>query len=199
MEIQINKEWLTTLHKILIDIYQETEDPISSALPLVHDYDESLISVCVERHQMKVFGKIIYPHILQRASVLMHSIIRFHPFVDGNKRTALLSTDFYLHWNGYNLTIPNDADDFTIAVAKCERNLNDILRWLERNSTRTPFTIFRHWLCEITMAGMDEVPVSIKLVALPRWLLFPVHALIFFRKKIIAAQQRKAEEKSHDK
>lgn len=66
MEIQINKEWLTTLHKILIDIYQETEDPISSALPLVHDYDESLISVCVERHQMKVFGKIIYPHIYSK-------------------------------------------------------------------------------------------------------------------------------------
>ena len=199
MEINIDKEWLTTLHQILISIYKETGDPIASALHLVHDYDESLISVCVERHRTKIFGKTLYPHILQRAFVLMHSIISFHPFVDGNKRTALLSTGFYLHWNGYNLTIPNDADDFTIAVAKDERNLNDILRWLERNTTRTPFTIFRHWLCVITMTGMDEVTAPIKLVALPRWLLFPVHALLFFRTKIIDAQQRKAKETSHDK
>ena len=195
MEIPIDEDWLTTLHEILVGIYQDTEDPIFSGFPLFHDHNESLISVCIERHQTKVFGKTFYPHILQKAAVLMHSIINLHPFVDGNKRTALLSTDFYLHWNGYDLTIPNDADDFTIAVAKGERNLNDILRWLERNSKRTPFTVLRHGLCEITMAGMDELPVSKKLVALPRWLLFPVHTLLFFRTKIIEAQHRKAEKR----
>ena len=59
----------------------------------------------------------------------MYSIINFHPFVDGNKRAALLSAKFYLLWNGYNFNIPMDADDFTIEVAKGKKDLNDILFW----------------------------------------------------------------------
>ena len=173
MEIPIDKDWLKTLHEILVRIYQVTDNPIASAFPLVHDYDESLISVCVERHKTRVFGKTFYPHTLQRAAGLMHSIINFHPFVDGNKRTALLSTDFYLHWNGYDFIIPNDADEFTISVAKGEQDLNDILRWLERNSKMTPFSVVRHWSCEGKI-----------LERLPRGFFIPRHALIFFRKKI---------------
>ena len=192
MEILINKEWLKALHDVLVHIYQGTADPISSGLPLVHDYDESLISVCVERHNTEVYNKTLYPHILQKAAVLMHSIISFHPFVDGNKRTALLAIDFYLCWNGYDFIIPNDADEFTISVAKGEKNLNNILRWLEHNSKRTAYTLVRHWLCE---HGLDVFSLSTLIDGTPRTVYVPYHALIFFREKIIAAQQRKSKER----
>ena len=122
MEIPIDEEWLKTLYDVLIKIYSNTERPIISGFPIVLDYDEGLLSACVERSQTTVFGKAVYPHILQKAAALMHSIINFHPFVDGNKRAALLATNFYLHWNGYKLKIPKDADDFTIAVAKGKRD-----------------------------------------------------------------------------
>lgn len=196
MEIPIDEDWLKALYEILVGIYQDTDRPVISGFPLVLDYDESMISVCVERHNTKVFGKILYPHILQRAAILMHSIINFHPFVDGNKRAALLATDFYLHWNGYDFIIPNDADDFTIAVAKGERGLNDILLWLENNSKRTPGTVVRHWLCEASMIANEEVPKSERLERLPKSWFFPIHALIFFREKIIEEQYRKASKSS---
>jgi len=193
MEVNIDKDWLKALHEILVLIYETTDDPIGSAIPLVQDYDESLLSICVERHNTKVFGKILYSHTLQKAAVLMHSIISFHPFVDGNKRTALLTTDFYLSWNGYDFIIPNDADVFTISVAKGEKSLNDILEWLKNNSKRTLRTVMTHFLCEMRSTSNKKRPISIGSWKFPDAMYIPFHALWFFREKIIEAQHRKAE------
>jgi death-on-curing protein len=180
MEIPIDEAWLKTLYDILIRVYSNTERPIVSGFPIVTDYDEGLLGACVERGNTSLLGKAVFPHILQKASVLMHSIINFHPFVDGNKRVALLAVNFYLHWNGYKLKIPFDADEFTIDVAKGKLNLGDILFWLRRNSVRTPLTVVQHWLCE---AEMSEYHQSKPLQGLP--FLFPREAVRFFRMKIL--------------
>lgn len=193
MDVNIDKDWLKALHKILVLIYEDTDDPIGNAIPLVPDYDESLISICVERHNTQVFGKILYPHTLQKAAVLMHSIICFHPFVDGNKRTALLTTDFYLSWNGYDLIIPNDADLFTISIAKGEKSLNEILEWLKANSKRTPRTVLSHWLCVISSGSSKKRPITLwGKIKLPNTIIMPVHALLFFRNKIFESQHKKS-------
>jgi len=185
MEVPIDEDWLKTLYDILIKIYSDTDRPIISGFPIVTDYDEGMLSVCVARSKTTILGKSIYPHILQRAAVLMHSIINFHPFVDGNKRAALLATNFYLHWNGYKLVIPRDADDFTIDVAKGKFGLNDILSWLKRNTVRTPFTVLRHWFCETEISMYDEIPISKRLETLPKTFLFPLDALRYFRVKVM--------------
>ena len=39
----------------------------------------------------------------------MHSLIRSHPCVDGNKRTALAATGIFLELNGYRLSASNQA------------------------------------------------------------------------------------------
>ena len=96
MEIPFDEDWLKELYNVLIEIYKETEDPIRSGFPIVSDYDNSLLSACVNRPKTKIFRKTIYPHIIQKAAVSVQSIIAFHPFVDSNKRTALLSTLYYL-------------------------------------------------------------------------------------------------------
>jgi prophage maintenance system killer protein len=106
MEIPLTGEWLKQLYQVLIAFYKNTSDPVKTGYPVVPDYNEGMLDVCVKRPHTKIFGKIIYPHVLQRAAVNMHSIINFHPFVDGNKRMALLSTYYYLLWNGYTFNIP---------------------------------------------------------------------------------------------
>src|SRR3972149_7581834 len=118
MEIPLTEEWLERLYYVLIRIYENTEDPIRSGFPIVTDFNPAILNVCVNRPRTKIFGKTMYPHVLQRATVSMHSIINFHPFVDGNKRVALLSTYYYLRWNGYTFSIPYDADEYTIKIAK---------------------------------------------------------------------------------
>jgi hypothetical protein len=125
---------------------------------------------------------------------LMHAIINFHPFVDGNKRVALLAANFYLHWNGYRLKIPKDADDFTIDVAKGNLGLNDILVWLYRNSTRTVGTVIMHWLCESEMQSYgkkpSKAPILKRLTDAQRMVLFPLEAIRFFRMKIIEERDK---------
>lgn len=195
MEIPIDEDWLKALYNILIEIYKDTDRPIVSGFPIVTDYDEGLLSVCVQRGGTTILGKTIYPHILQKAAVLMHSIINFHPFVDGNKRAALLAVNFYLHWNGYKFVIPINADDFTIEVAKGKFGLNDILLWLKRNSIRTPTTVIWHWLCATEMSQYHKASGMEKLTELQRTVLFPIEALRFFGAKISEEKARRKQAK----
>jgi death-on-curing protein len=111
MEIWLDEAWLTAFYEAIVEIYRGTADPITVG------YNNSIIHVCIERPQTDVYNVVPFPHLLHKASVLMDTIINFHPFADGNKRVALLTTYYFLYWNGYNFTIPEDAADFTIEIA----------------------------------------------------------------------------------
>ena len=52
-----------------------------------------------------------------RASAIFYSFVSFHPFADGNKRTSLVATSFFLFMNGYQFDIPDDAPEFAKSVA----------------------------------------------------------------------------------
>jgi death-on-curing protein len=46
-----------------------------------------------------------YRNIFEEAAALMESIANNHGFMDGNKRTAFISTDTFLRWNGFYLDV----------------------------------------------------------------------------------------------
>jgi death on curing protein len=48
-----------------------------------------------------------YPDLVAEAAALWESLSQNHPFIDGNKRTALASTVAFLAVNGYSLTCPS--------------------------------------------------------------------------------------------
>jgi death-on-curing protein len=50
-------------------------------------------------------GKDLYSSLWHKAAALMHSLIKNHPFVDGNNLTA---TGLFLELNGYTLTANNE-------------------------------------------------------------------------------------------
>ena len=48
-----------------------------------------------------------YPgDLFDKAAVLFRSLVKNHPFLDGNKRTAVLSVSMFLHRNGYDSAAP---------------------------------------------------------------------------------------------
>lgn len=71
------------------------------------------------------------------AAALCVGITRNHPFVDGNKRTALLATRAFLFLNGYALE-PEEDDEVVTMLAVAEGSLNEpaLAQWLRKNSTR---------------------------------------------------------------
>ena len=59
-----------------------------------------------ERGIISAIGRLetgYYSNIIAEASALMESLAINHPFIDGNKRTALGSVDAFLKLNGYRL------------------------------------------------------------------------------------------------
>ena len=192
MEIPLTEEWLERLYYVLIKIYESTDDPIRSGFPIVTDFSPSTLSICVNRPKTKIFGVTVYPHVLQRATVNLHSIINFHPFVDGNKRIALLSTYYYLLWNGYTFGIPYDADEYTIRVAKEHLGLNEILNWLKDNTNRTIDNVIRHWACESSLSKDGTVSASKVFLDKTLFALFmPRGGLLFFRQKILEQHKKR--------
>ena len=98
----------------------------------------------VKKPFMKIGGQLIHDTIFKQAACLMEGIIRLHPFPDGNKRTALLATRFFLLLNKNYLVLPLDSVRFMVLVAQneaCTHNeiddlIDHIASWLkERTAT----------------------------------------------------------------
>jgi|SRR3989338_84955 len=50
--------------------------------------------------------KLLYPTLEEQASILFYSLIKNHPFVNGNKRIAVMTLLVFLRLNGKWLKIP---------------------------------------------------------------------------------------------
>lgn len=79
------------------------------------------------------FGGVeLYPELADKVAALIHTIVSFHPFADGNKRTALVAADVCLRLNGLRLVPSDEVEPFIWSVARGERSVEDIAAWLRR-------------------------------------------------------------------
>ena len=99
-------------------------------------YSRSILEACLDFPFIDTHGYIPYGDIFSKAAALMYAIITFHPFTDGNKRTALLLTSLFLALNGYQFNYPPDTVKKTIAIAKGELSIQDIAKWIRENSIK---------------------------------------------------------------
>lgn len=65
--------------------------------------DFGLLEAAIQRPQQTVMGEEAYTDIHHKAAALMHSLIRGHPFIDGNKRTAVAAVVTFYKLNGYQV------------------------------------------------------------------------------------------------
>ena len=79
-------------------------------------------------------GQEIFPTLWTKVAVLIHSLIVFHPFVDGNKRTAFVAADVCLKLNGHRIITSRDNEIFFWAIARGEKTIIEIATWLETHS-----------------------------------------------------------------
>lgn len=63
-------------------------------------------------------GADLYPTLIEKAAILGFSLIKNHPFVDGNKRVGHAALEVMLMLNGYELTASKEsAEAVVLAVA----------------------------------------------------------------------------------
>lgn len=99
--------------------------------------DMGLVESAVARPQATFGGKYLYFSIFDKAAALLQSLLKNHPFVDGNKRTALTSSGLFLWKNDYKL-INNHKEEVEFAVKVDNGNLTveQISKWLEKHAIR---------------------------------------------------------------
>lgn len=83
-----------------------------------HIRDVGLLASALARPATTVMGVEAYPELPLKAAALLESVARFHPLVDGNKRTAWTLMVLMLWINGYRHDFGTDeAFDLVVGVA----------------------------------------------------------------------------------
>jgi len=89
--------------------------------------DIGLLESALMRPKASVFGVDAYPHLSRKTAALFSSIIRNHPMVDGNKRSAFVVALIFLNANGFDLSVSEDeAFDFIVATSAKQEDLDEI-------------------------------------------------------------------------
>ena len=75
-------------------------------------------------------GGDLYPTPFAKAAAIMESLIKNHPFLDGNKRTAITTAGILLRQHGYRLVASQEElYDFTMQMATGTAEAKDAERW----------------------------------------------------------------------
>ncbi len=101
--------------------------------------DLGLLQSGVLRAKTTFGGKELYPDIFYKAAaaLLIESLIKNRPFIDGNKRTAITSAGIFLKRNGYALkTTQKELEQFTLNIANGKVSTLDAVKWFKRHSSK---------------------------------------------------------------
>ena len=118
--------------------FLDLDDIVDLAIALLGDpapiRDIGLLGSAVARPQTTAFGEDAYPDIWTKAAALLHSILKNHALVDGNKRLGWLATAVFLEINGIEISrASNDAVyDLVIDVAAGQPTVDTIAQQLRQ-------------------------------------------------------------------
>jgi death on curing protein len=121
--------------------FLDLDDVVDLAIALLGDpapiRDIGLLGSAVARPQTTAFGEDAYPDIWTKAAALLHSIVKNHALVDGNKRLGWLATAVFLEINGIEISHASNDDvyDLVIDVAAGQPTVDTIA---QRNPVTKP-------------------------------------------------------------
>ena len=124
--------------------YLDVEELLLLHFKIVEDFggshgvkDEGRLESALAAPRQEVFDQELYPTIHEKSAVYLRSLIADHPFVDGNKRTAVTVTGIFMQRNGYKLTaLPKELEDFAVQVAVEHLEIPVIAAWLKAHSNK---------------------------------------------------------------
>jgi death-on-curing protein len=96
---------------------------LATALELIktvgfHVRDAGLLNAALVRPKTTVFGEDAYPDFPIKVAALMHSVIKNHPLIDGNKRASWILMSVFMQLNGFQHNMDTDTGfDLTLGLA----------------------------------------------------------------------------------
>lgn len=92
------------------------------------------LEAALQRPFVSLGGRESYTTLAEKVACFVEALMRHHPFVDGNKRTALVAADVCLRLHGFSLIPSRQVEDFFWAMARGEKTLDEITAWFEQNT-----------------------------------------------------------------
>lgn len=123
--------------------FLDLDDVIGLTIALLGDpppiRDIGLLGSAVARPQTTAFGDDAYPDIWTKAAALLHSIVKNHALVDGNKRLGWLATAVFLEINGIGISSAGNDQvyDLVIDVAAGQPTIEEIAEGLREAARST--------------------------------------------------------------
>lgn len=96
--------------------------------------DLGLLESAVMRPQQTFGGKDLYPTLILKAAALVHSLLLNHVFVDGNKRTAMISMIEFLTINNKHFKASNrEIVDYSLFIENKKPSIEQIADWIKEH------------------------------------------------------------------
>ena len=110
-----------TIHRMALESFGGAEG--------VRDF--GLLDSALQRPHSTFDGKDLYPTALEKGAALIESIVRNHPFSDGNKRTGYILMRLTLLESGIDISATEDEKyDFVTGIASGRLDYESIKLWL---------------------------------------------------------------------
>ena len=93
--------------------------------------DEGMLDSALNAPFQTFGGEDVYPSLQQKAARLGFSLVKNHPFVDGNKRIGAHAMLVFLALNGIDLQhSQTELSDVILQLAAGEIEATDLLHWI---------------------------------------------------------------------
>jgi len=118
--------------------YLELED----ALQLTHAVgffikDLGLLDSALARPQTSLFGEDAYVELELKAASMMHSVIKNHPMIDGNKRTSWILMVTFMALNGVDVKMTTELGlQLTLGLARDELSLEQAASLIRQSAVK---------------------------------------------------------------
>lgn len=110
--------------------YLSTEQLLTIASRLLGDSlgvrDLGLLDAAAARPAASAFGEDAYVGLVEKAAALLHSLVKNHALVDGNKRLAFVATGLFLERNGIAVPADNEGGWYKLVLDAASGRLEDV-------------------------------------------------------------------------
>lgn len=132
------QRWVVELlaHRLALHIFPDYGDDVrpAGAISSPRLIDEQLLESA-----LGLIRQPFYRTTLDKAGALLRSMIKNHPFVDGNKRLGVATTFIFLALNGYMITATNqEVVSFALSLAQSDPPMSwrEVSSWLRAHCVR---------------------------------------------------------------
>lgn len=101
--------------------------------------DEGLLESALAQPRQSFGGEYVHETIFEMAAAYGYHLCKNHPFVDGNKRIALVAMYTFLYVNGWKIIADKKAlYAVVISLASGKMEKKELAEFLEKNSAKKP-------------------------------------------------------------